>query len=87
MATGTSPGMYLHKRGCRETPTRWQQEHGSVASVPAWGQLLGGGQASLSSHGLPQPSCLPSQELGCFLFFPDVEKEGEVRCLMHLLCA
>lgn len=28
MATGTSLGMCLHKRGCQETPTRWQQKPG-----------------------------------------------------------
>lgn len=29
--------------GCQETPTHWQQEHGAVASIPARGQVLGGG--------------------------------------------
>ena len=84
MATGTSLGMYLHKRGCQETPACWQQEHGAVASVPARGQLLGGGRASLSSHRVPQASCRPSEDLGCFRFFPEVEKAGE---MLHLLCA
>ena len=55
MATGTSPGMYLHKRGCQETPTCWQQEHGAVASVPCL-RTAAGRWPSLSEQPQPPPA-------------------------------
>lgn len=58
MATGTSLGMCLHKRGCQETPTHWQQElGGAVASLclgTAAGRCL-----SLSEPPRPPRACPP----------------------------
>lgn len=84
MATGTSLGMCLHKRGCQETPTHWQQELGGAVASLCLG-IAAGRCLSLSEP--PRPPVLAVQSVAGCLLAKQTRRRAVLRARSVALCS